>query len=104
MPPWFTHCCATLTSAAGDYPITVHVSAAKWRQNPNWSVQLLEVTINGKKYELSGEIGNGLLALGDYPAKLVRDEHKTAYQTMQEYELQFPDGKAEKFTLVGQSE
>jgi len=45
--------------------------------------QVLNVVINGKKYELmSSSVKNVLLALGDYKAKLVQDEHKTAYDSL----------------------
>jgi len=44
------------------------------------------------------------LALGDYKAKLVRDEHKTSYESAQVYEFLFPDKKTRRFEVVGQSE
>jgi hypothetical protein len=45
-----------------------------------------------------------LLALGDYKAKLVKDEHKTTYGSNQVYEFLFPDKKTRQFTVVGQTE
>jgi hypothetical protein len=54
---------------------------------------VLKVVINGKKYELkSGSVKNVVLALGDYKAKLVQDEHKTAYDSLQVYEFLFRSG------------
>jgi hypothetical protein len=44
------------------------------------------------------------LALGDYKAKLVKDEHESAYDSYQVYEFLLPDKKTRKFVVVGQSE
>jgi hypothetical protein len=62
--------------------------------------QKLEVIIDRRKYELEDstleanlEAGVTLLALGDYKAKLVRDLHKTTYESSQAYEFLFPDKK-----------
>jgi hypothetical protein len=67
--------------------------------------QLLAVTINGKNYELESGCGfAALFALGDYKAKLVKDEHKSAYDALQVYEILLPDNKTRKFEVVGQSE
>jgi hypothetical protein len=66
--------------------------------------QRLDVTIDGKKYELAAT-GNGwLLALGDYKAKLVKDAHRGTYDSFQIYEFLFPDQKTRKFNVVGQTE
>jgi len=45
-----------------------------------------------------------LLALGDYKAKLVKDDHKTPYESIRMYEFQFPDKKTRKFAVAGQTE
>ncbi len=68
--------------------------------------QRLNVIIGGKKYELVGGPTNpyAVLALGDYMAKLVKDEHKTTYDSYQIYEILFPDHKTHKFAVVGQTE
>ena len=63
----------------------------------------LGVIISGKKYCLSG-VGNGLLSVGDYKARLVKDEHRTSYQSVQTYELLYPDNKTGKYNVIGQSE
>jgi hypothetical protein len=65
------------------------------------SNQRLEVTIDGKKYELRARGINALLALGDYKAKLVRDEHRSPYDSYQVYEFLFPDKKTRRFEVVG---
>jgi hypothetical protein len=86
-----------------DYTITVHVSATRIFSGS--LAQDLDVLINGTKYELSSELSlNQLLALGDYKAKLVKDEHRNAYDSYQVYEFLFPDGKTRKFSVVGKIE
>jgi hypothetical protein len=84
---------------AADYPITVHVSSS----HLGASYLELNVTIDGKKYLLSGPY-YGVLSPGDYKAKLVTDTHKTSYETSQTYEFLFPDNKTRKYNLIGQSE
>jgi hypothetical protein len=65
----------------------------------------LGVVIDGKNYNLQSEIAlYFLLALGDYKAKLVKDEHKTTYDSLQIYEFLFPDNKTRRFVVIGQSE
>jgi hypothetical protein len=84
-----------------DYTISVHVTRTR-------SVGLdgrLNIVIDGKKYELqAGAVPQGVLALGDYKAKVVRDEHKESYYSIREYEFLFPDNKTRRFTVVGETE
>lgn len=64
----------------------------------------MDVVIQGKKYELRSELSLGkLLVLGNYKAKLVKDDHPTAYDSSQVYEFLFPD-KTRPYVVVGQSE
>jgi hypothetical protein len=86
-----------------DYTINVHVSSSSIDIERGF--QLLNAVIDGKKYELGSELRIGrLLAFGDYRAKLVKDEHKTAYDSLQVYEFLFPDKKTRQFEVVGQRE
>jgi hypothetical protein len=88
-----------------DYAINVHVSASRMLPESGARWQELSVVINGKNYQLvSDDVPNMLLALGDYKAKLVKDEHKAAYESYQIYEFLFPDQKTRKFVVVGQTE
>jgi hypothetical protein len=89
-----------------EYTITVHVSASRMvsERNNNLYVQKLDVVINGKKYELESEGVGMLLALGEYKAALIKDEHKGAYDSYQVYEFLFSDQKTRNFTVVGQTE
>jgi hypothetical protein len=87
-----------------DYTIIVHVSACHLSFAPPSVFQDLDVVINGNKYELQATSSNGVLALGDYKAKLVQDAHKTAYESSQTYEFLFSDMKVRKFSVIGQTE
>ncbi len=86
-----------------EYTVNVHVSSSSIDIERGY--QVLNVVIDGKKYELGSELRIGrLLALGDYKARLVKDEHKTTYDSLQVYEFLFPDKKTRQFLLVGQTE
>jgi hypothetical protein len=87
------------------YSTDVHVTSSHFALIRGGG-QYVNVIIDGKKYELDGGVTDGgfLLALGDYKAKLVKDEHKTSYESDQVYEFLFPDKKTRKFFVVGQSE
>jgi hypothetical protein len=88
-----------------DSTITIHVNATRIAFAGHGYSQDLDVIIDGKKYELLSELGiSQLLALGDYKAKLVKDDHRTTYDSYQVYEFLFADGKTRKFDVVGQIE
>ena len=92
------------------YTLAVHVSAATYA--PNVLFQIITATIDGKHYQLQGPTssakiyshGNGLLNPGDYHAKLAKDEHKTSYESLQEFEILMPDGTVRPFAVIAQSE
>jgi hypothetical protein len=92
------------------YPLTVHVSAAASASPSNYAVEILTVTIDGKHYQLAGTgysgkvCCSGLIDLGDYHAKLTKDQHKTSYESLQQYEILFPDGSTRRFDVIAQSE
>ena len=91
-----------------EYTVTIHVTASRVAiETPlghAWQYQVLNVVIDGKKYELKCKSMNGVLALGDYKAKLVCDEHKTAYDSSQVYEFLLSDRKLRQFEVTGQTE
>lgn len=100
---------------SGAYPVKVHVNSSRWVMEPALtgprSVQRLNVTIDGKKFELATpapasnfDAGITLLVPGDYKAKLTRDQHNTSYESSQEYEFLLPDNKTTEFFVVGISE
>ncbi len=84
-----------------EYTINVHVSKSR----TVGAQQRLNVVINGRKFKLEGS-GPALMVLapGDYKAKLIKDEHKGTYDSLQIYEFLFPDNKTRKFEVVGQTE
>jgi len=92
------------------YSINVHVVSSHWGKWPgSAAAQRLNIIVDGKKYELEAPASPNpwdmtLLAPGDYKAKLVRDVHKTSYESSQAYEFLFPDKKTIKFIVVGLSE
>jgi hypothetical protein len=65
-------------------------------------VQRLDAVIGEKKYKLQAA-AIGLLSLGDYKTKLIRDEHKGA-DVVQVYELLLPGEKTRRFVVVGLTE
>lgn|ERR1035438_274809 len=88
-----------------EYIVTVHVSKSRMVPEAGARFQRLDVIIDGKKYELESETAiNVLLSLGDYKAKIVRDDHKVPYDSNKIYEFLFPDQKTRKFSVVGQTE
>jgi hypothetical protein len=95
-----------------DYPLAIHVSASTYATPANTLNEIVTATIDGKHYQLQGPAsgarifthGNGLINPGDYHAKLTIDEHKTSYESLQQFEILFPDGTTRKFGVIGQSE
>jgi hypothetical protein len=88
--------------AADSYPVAVHVSAS---ENPESGRTVLDVTLDGKKYELTSLFKqDGLLIPGDYKAKLFASDTKKSYEVNQLYELLLPDGKTAKYAVSGVSE
>ena len=93
------------------YPLKAHISASTYAPNP--LSQIITVTIGSQHLQMigptssrkvySGE-GDGLLNPGDYPARLTKDTHRGSYQSIQEFEIQMPDGTSRKFDVIGQSE
>lgn len=98
--------CSALAWAANnaspaEYKLNVHVSSSRLTEGGRpW----LNVVIDGKKYELQGVGTDAVLVPGDYKARLVKDEHKTAYDSYQIYEFLLPDMKTRQYHLVGMTE
>jgi hypothetical protein len=84
-----------------DYTINVHVSKSFFGTRGE---QKVNVIVDGKKYELVSTGDRWLLALGDYKAKLVKDEHRGTYNSHRVYEFLFPDQKTRHFWVVGETE
>jgi len=98
-------------SKPDNYSIVVHVAASRiavesWGTNVQFA-QKLDVTIDGKKYELEFTKQFGpvsLLRLGDYRAKLIEQDDTSSYELNQVYEFKFADGKTRKFNVIGTKE
>jgi hypothetical protein len=75
---------APAAPAPDDYSINVHVTSSYRTYAGSTLEQGLDVVINGKKYQLGGQYRGGILALGDYKAKLSKDQHPNAYESTQE--------------------
>ena len=95
-------------AAPNDYNINVHVSATRMVLERNSAAhhQSLSVVIDGKRYELESlDMPNALLMLGDYKARLLKDQHWVeTYDSWRVYEFLLPDNRKRKFLVVGQSE
>jgi len=64
---------------------------------------VLTVSINGKKYELEAA-GGSRLRLGDYKAKVEKDNSPRPYEYDRAYEFLFADGSTRKYWVVGEEE
>jgi hypothetical protein len=96
--------CVTAAPAPDEYSVTIHVRSSYLLFADGGASQMLDTVIDGKKYVLSAPSNSLLLALGDYKAKLTKDDHKTSYESNQVYEILFPDKKTRKFFVAGQTE
>lgn len=105
-----------VVAADSGYTISIHVSETRvvdicggaTKGNSNCGpVERLSVSINGSKYELESDTflpKGGIIALGDYKAKVVSDKTKPDGEFNRTYELQFRDGTTRKFQVVGEME
>ncbi len=104
---------ASAQSSSSAYPIAVTVQGSSvvdvcdvsQGSSLDFMYMKLSVIIEGRHLELRGNkpIRNGILALGEYKAKLVTDKHEKPYVSDQVYELQYPDGATERFTVTGET-
>jgi hypothetical protein len=78
-----------------DYTITVHVTGVHQRQNAEY----LDVMIDGRRYELCTYNYYWIFDLGDYKARIIKDE-KTPYGFNRTYEFLLPN-KTQQFSVVG---
>ena len=90
------------------YTITVHVLGSHLTDDCSstcvWA-QHLSVTIDGKKYELEdASPRTDLLHIGDYKAKIVKEDTSKTYAYLRTYEFLFADGQTRKYIVVGEGE
>jgi hypothetical protein len=91
-----------------DYPLTVHVQSSRLYDlcAPNciW-VQHLFIAMDGKKYELTDTTPrHDLLRVGDYKARISKDEKGHDYEYEREYEFLLTGGEVRSYVVVGESE
>ncbi len=61
--------------------------------------------VDGKKYVLEDEHQRkNVLRIGDYKAKIAREDTSRAYEDSREYEFLLPDGEKRKFFVIGGTE
>ena len=101
-----------------DFPIAVHVQNSRLvgvceaiMLHPYCSINLLlDVVIDGKKYQLNGGNWDYPLKLGDYKAKLKLDvqpgepNQPPPYVNQQRYQFLFDDGKTVNFKVIAELE
>jgi hypothetical protein len=101
-----------------DYTVSVHVQTSRLitqcdmvtgGSNICEQGQQLQVLIDGKRIELEGNFGFGkkapkLLRVGDYKAKVVKEDTSLAYEYSRTYEIVFPDGKTAQYLVVYETE
>jgi len=101
-----------------DYTVSVHVQSSRLitqcgmvsgGSNLCFQGQQFQVLIDGKKFELQGNFGFGkkapkLLRVGDYKAKVVKEDTSLAYEYSRTYEFLFPDGKTAQYLVTYETE
>jgi hypothetical protein len=94
------------------YTLVMHVSASRYGELivvgaivPNPAREVLTATVGNRHYQLLGDASaKALTNSGDYHARLTKDEHKTSFESLQEFEILFPDGTTRSFQVTAQSE
>lgn len=104
------------TKNQAEYTLSVHVVSSQIVQvcgsvnfgsSGCYLAQQLAVTTNGKRYDLQATHksgGKGVLAIGDYKARVTKEERPSSWELLRTYELLLPDNTTRSFTLVGESE
>jgi hypothetical protein len=90
-----------------DFTITVHVQSCNLLDKFTVSVQTvqtLDVTINGKKYELAANNVADVLPTGDYKARIASDKPAKTGEYSRTYELLLADGSSRQYGVIGESE
>lgn len=95
---------ATDKADPADFTVKVHViSSAFVQTSDNLYGQVLETTIDGQPVQLRG-ISAGVLALGDYPARISPKVHgphnPNTYDIYRGYDLLMPDGTTRTYTVT----
>jgi hypothetical protein len=96
-----------------DYTIVVHVQSSKLvntrdtdfeKSICNSELQLV-VLIDGNKFELQDQRSNcSVIHVGDYKARIAKEDTSHSYSYTRSYEILFPDGTTRTYSVVGESE
>ena len=101
--------------AQDKHVLTVHVVTSRLDypcsggSQPFCPVRLyIDAEIDGHRYELINEKTKPqnhqeILIPGNYNGRMVKDEHSKPYRQYKVYELEYPDGDTEQFTVVGET-
>jgi hypothetical protein len=87
-----------------DFTITVHVQSSNLVDRFTFSTQVIDVIINGKKYELAANGVTVVLPTGDYKAKISSDKPSKTGEYYRVYELLLADGSSRQYGVIGESE
>jgi hypothetical protein len=99
-----------------DYKINVHVRSSRLDNSCGGVMlgssscsanQQLKVEIDGKTYDLTSRglyAHFGLLRIGDYKARMLKEDTKLGNEYSRTYELLFPDGRTRKYQVTGEYE
>jgi len=93
------------TPNPADFAIVVHVQSSRLGVTHDGISQDLTATIDGKHYVLEGSpTHQDLLRLGDYKAKLIRQDESRPYEYRWVYQFLFADGKTREFLVIGEDQ
>ncbi len=99
-----------------DFTIDVHVQSSRTMARCNSATpyagscgeyQQLSVIIDGKEYELEGNYMPRkayVLHVGDYKAKVLKEDTSLSYGDRRTYQFIFPDGQTAEYLLTGESD
>jgi hypothetical protein len=85
-----------------DYKVNVHVTHAFLAGV--LATLHLDVLVDGKKLQLEGQSAAVMLHVGDYKARVVKDEERKSGWYVETYDLLFADGTHWLFNVVSESE
>jgi hypothetical protein len=104
---------ASAQSNNSAYPLTatvqsshINIQCGQVMNGSSGCSKYLEISavIDGRHLDMEGgKARQGFLTPGDYKAKLVSEKHEKPYFTQQIYEILYPDGATEKFSVTGES-
>ncbi|MFZ1084428.1 MAG: hypothetical protein WAN35_05650 [Terracidiphilus sp.] len=91
-----------------DYQVAVHVQSSHFvhicSHDCFWE-QYVTVLIDGKKYDLfDSNAAYYLLRVGDYKAKIFKDETNHTFEYQRTYEFLLPDGDTRQYSVVAEAE